>query len=445
MEYSQRSAEKNTSDDALAGHHGATRRRQSTVRSVIAGTIGNALESFDWSVYSSFAIFFGRHFFPAGDNAASTLSALAVFAVGFAMRPIGGWAIGTLSDLLGRRIALAVSISMMSGSSLAIAILPTYETIGIAAPALLVFFRLVQGLSVGGEYAAAMTFVAESAPPSRRGFLSSFVFFSTALGVLGASALGWVLTRVLPQAAMASYGWRIPFLLGSVGALVGFWIRRGVDETDAFREMRARRSATGFRQSFALLRDQRATLVKIVGMSLLGAVVFYLFTGYIPVYAVQRAGARPVDAYAASTIGLVVFTLMLPLFGYLSDRIGRRPQLIVFALGFVLFAYPIVAATGASMGSILIVELLGLLLYGLYSSIAPAVMAELLPTEVRGVGIGTVYNSVAALLGGTTPYLMLWLQSRHREQWFLGYVCVLAVISLLSFWSIPETRGRTLR
>jgi MHS family alpha-ketoglutarate permease-like MFS transporter len=411
---------------------------------VVAGTIGNALESFDWSVYTAFAIFFGARFFPAGDNAVSTLSALAVFAVGFAMRPIGGWAIGTMSDFLGRRVALAVSIAMMSGSSLAIALLPTYATIGIAAPVLLVLFRLVQGLSVGGEYAAAMTFVTESAPPARRGFLSSFVFFSTALGVLAASALGWLLTRLLPQAAMTSYGWRIPFLLGSLGALVGFWIRRGVDETDAFREMRARRTVTGVRQSLALLRAQRGTLIRIVGMSLLGAVVFYLFTSYIPVYAVQRAGARPVDAYAASTIGLVIFTLTLPLFGYLSDRIGRRPQLIVFALGFLLFVYPIVLSTGASTRSILIVELFGLLLYGLYSSIAPAVMAELLPTEVRGVGIGVVYNSVAALLGGSTPYLMLWLQSRHQEQWFLGYVSLVALISLLSFWFMPETRGKTL-
>ena len=433
-------------DDAnVAGQSNTQTNAPSMVRSVIAGTIGNAFESFDWSVYTTFAIFFSHRFFPEGDNAASTLSALAVFAIGFAMRPIGGWAIGTLSDRLGRRVALTVSIAMMSGSSLAIALLPTYATIGIAAPGLLVLFRLIQGLSVGGEYAAAMTFVTETAPAARRGFFSGFVFFSTALGLLVASALGWLLTRVLSQDAMMSYGWRIPFFIGGIGALVGFLIRRGVEETAAFRDMQARHVAAEHRSLRGLLREHRGATVRLIGISLLGAVAFYLFTSYIPVYAVQRAGARPIDAYAASTIGLVIFTLTQPLFGHLSDRFGRRPQLIVFALGFLLFLYPVVLTTGSSTGSILLVELFGLLLYGLYSSIAPAVMAELFTTEVRGVGIGAVYNTVVALLGGTTPYLMLWLQSHHREHWFLGYVSCIALVSLLTFWFMPETRGQTLR
>jgi MFS transporter, MHS family, alpha-ketoglutarate permease len=414
------------------------------VRSVVAGTIGNAFEWFDWSVYTTFAVFFGHKFFPSGNTTSALLSTFAVFAVGFAMRPLGGWAIGTLSDRLGRRTALTLSIVMMAGSSLAIAMLPTYETIGIAAPALLVMFRLVQGLAVGGEYAAATTFVGETSPANRRGFYGSWVFFTTALGLLMASALAWLLTHLLSHDAMTEYGWRIPFFIGGVGAIVGFWIRRSVAETPAFLEMERRREQAPKRSLAWLLREHRVETRRLIGFSVLGAFAFYLFTGYLPVYAIQHAGATPSTAYAATTLGLLIYMLSQPLFGMLSDRIGRRPQLIVYALGYALFVYPVVLATGASVTSILLVDLFGLLLYGMYSAIAPAVMVEMFSTEVRGVGIGTVYNTVVALLGGTTPYLMAWLQSHNRENWFLLYVSAGAVISLITYWLMPETKGRAL-
>nr|WP_232471127.1 MFS transporter [Caballeronia hypogeia] len=414
------------------------------VRSVVAGTIGNAFEWFDWSVYTTFAVFFSHRFFPSGNATSALLSTFAVFAVGFAMRPLGGWAIGTLSDRLGRRAALTVSITMMAGSSLAISLLPTYETIGLAAPALLVLFRLIQGLAVGGEYAAATTFVGETAPAHKRGFFGSWVFFTTALGLLMASALAWILTHLLSREAMSDYGWRIPFFIGGVGALVGFWIRRTVSETPAFLEMEQRREHAPKRSLKWLLREHRTATWRLIGFSVLGAFAFYLFTAYLPVYAIQHAGAEPGTAYAASTIGLLIYMLSQPFFGMLSDRIGRRPQLIVYALGYALFVYPVVLATGASLGSILLVDLFGLLLYGLYSAIAPAVMVEMFSTEVRGVGIGAVYNTVVALLGGTTPYLMAWLQSQHRENWFLLYVSAGAVVSLVTYWIMPETKGRAL-
>lgn len=437
-----------TLDDAdvpsAAGACAATARAM-PVRSIVAGTIGNAFEWFDWSVYTTFAVFFGQRFFPSGDTTSSLLSTFAVFAVGFAMRPLGGWAIGSLSDRLGRRVALTISIVMMAGSSLAIALLPTYDAIGVAAPALLVLFRLIQGLAVGGEYAAATTFVAETAPAHQRGFYASWVFFTTALGLLTASALAWLLTHVMSRDTMVAWGWRIPFLLGGLGAIVGFWIRRSVAETPAFLALETRHGGAPKRSLGWLLREHRGATLRLIGLSVLGAFAFYLFTGYLPVYAIQHAGAQPGDAYAASTLGLFVYMLSQPLFGWFSDRFGRRPQLIVFALGYLLFVYPVVMLTGASIFSILLVELFGLLLYGLYSAIAPAVMAELFSTDVRGIGIGAVYNTVVALLGGTTPYLMAWLQSHQRENWFLLYVSAGALVSLVTFCFMPETRGRALK
>lgn len=414
------------------------------IRSIVAGTIGNAFEWFDWSVYTTFAVFFGHSFFPSGDSTSALLSTFAVFAVGFAMRPLGGWLIGTLSDRLGRRVALTTSIVMMAGSSLAISILPTYDVIGVAAPALLVFFRLIQGLAVGGEYAAATTFVGETAPADRRGFYGSWVFFTTALGLLMASALAWVMTHTMSHDALTSYGWRIPFAIGGLGAVVGFWIRRRVAETPAFIAMEQRRGETPKRSLAWLLREHRGAVWRLIGLSVLGAFGFYLFTGYLPVYAIQHAGAEPSDAYAASTVGLLIYMLSQPFFGKLSDRFGRRPQLIVYALGYMLFVYPVVLSTGASVMSILLVDLFGLLLYGLYSAIAPAVMVELFSTEVRGVGIGVVYNTVVALLGGTTPYLMSWLQSHRHENWFLLYVSGAALVGLLTYLFMPETKGRAL-
>lgn len=429
-------------DDSQA--HAAFAQASMPVRSVVAGTIGNAFEWFDWSVYTTFAVFFGHRFFPSGNATSALLSTFAVFAVGFAMRPLGGWAIGALSDRYGRRAALTISIVMMAGSSLAISVLPTYDAIGIAAPSLLVLLRLIQGLAVGGEYAAATTFVGETAPARRRGFYGSWVFFTTALGLLLASALAWLLTHLLSHEAMLSYGWRIPFMIGGIGAFVGFWIRRSVSETPAFVAMEKRRAATPRRSLAWLLREHRGATWRLIGFSVLGAFAFYLFTGYLPVYAIQHAGARPGDAYAASTLGLLIYMLSQPLFGMLSDRIGRRPQLIVYALGYALFVYPVVLATGASILSILLVDLFGLLLYGMYSAIAPAVMVEMFSTEVRGVGIGAVYNTVVALLGGTTPYLMAWLQSHQHENWFLLYVSAGAVVSLVTYWLMPETKGRAL-
>lgn len=415
----------------------------SRVRTIVAGSVGNAVEWFDWTIYASFAIFFSSQFFPEGNETTALLASFGIFAVGFFMRPIGGWLLGIFSDRYGRKAALGLTILMMAGGSLIIAVTPTYAAIGLAAPLLLTLARLLQGLSLGGEYASATTFLTEMAPPHRRGFYSSFVFFSAAVGILAASAVGWVLTTWLTRAEMAAWGWRIPFLLGALGGVVGLWIRRSIPETKAFSE--SKKAGVEKQPLRTLLREYPREVLRIIGFSVLTTFAFYIFVAYVPTYAIRHVQADPKVAFAANTVALIVFMVVQPLFGALSDRIGRKPQLIVFAAGYLFFFYPLMSTLGPSFGSILLVELFGLVLYAMYTSIGPAIMSEQFPTSVRAVGIGAPYNLMVALLGGTTPYLLTWLQSNGLERWFFYYVLAGAVITLVTFIRMPETVGQKLR
>lgn len=415
----------------------------SRVRTIVAGSVGNAVEWFDWTIYASFAIFFSSQFFPDGNETTALLASFGIFAVGFFMRPIGGWLLGIFSDRYGRKAALGLTILMMAGGSLIIAVTPTYAAIGLAAPLLLTLARLLQGLSLGGEYASATTFLTEMAPPHRRGFYSSFVFFSAAVGILAASAVGWVLTTWLSWAEMAEWGWRIPFLLGALGGVAGLWIRRSIPETEAFSE--SKKAGVEKQPLRTLLREYPVEVLRIIGFSILTTFAFYIFVAYVPTYAIRHVQADPKVAFAANTVALIVFMVVQPLFGALSDRIGRKPQLIVFAAGYLFFFYPLMSTLGPSFGSILTVELFGLVLYAMYTSIGPAIMSEQFPTSVRAVGIGAPYNLMVALLGGTTPYLLTWLQSNGLERWFFYYVLAGAVITLITFIRMPETVGKKLR
>ncbi|ASR89467.1 MULTISPECIES: MFS transporter [Alcaligenes] len=415
----------------------------SRVRTIVAGSVGNAVEWFDWTIYASFAIFFSSQFFPDGNETTALLASFGIFAVGFFMRPIGGWLLGIFSDRYGRKAALGLTILMMAGGSLIIAVTPTYAAIGLAAPLLLTLARLLQGLSLGGEYASATTFLTEMAPPHRRGFYSSFVFFSAAVGILAASAVGWVLTTWLSRAEMAEWGWRIPFLLGALGGVAGLWIRRSIPETEAFSE--SKKAGVEKQPLRTLLREYPVEVLRIIGFSILTTFAFYIFVAYVPTYAIRHVQADPKVAFAANTVALIVFMVVQPLFGALSDRIGRKPQLIVFAAGYLFFFYPLMSTLGPSFGSILTVELFGLVLYAMYTSIGPAIMSEQFPTSVRAVGIGAPYNLMVALLGGTTPYLLTWLQSNGLERWFFYYVLAGAVITLITFIRMPETVGKKLR
>ncbi len=417
----------------------STQGNVSQKKVILAGTVGNAIEWFDWTIYATFAVFFAKQFFPSDDPTASLLATFAIFAVGFFMRPLGGIVLGIFSDRYGRKAALAATIIMMAGGSLMIGLSPTYESIGIFAPIILVLARLLQGLSLGGEFASAATYLSEMAPKNKRGFYSSFMFFSSAIGILMASGLAWALTSTLTETQMSEYGWRIPFILGAIGGLVGMWIRKSVPDS----EMTHKKESVKNPLVVLIKRHPKETL-RIVGISILTTFAFYIFVVYVPTYAIKVLGAEPQTAFAANTVGLIIFMLCQPVFGWLSDKIGRKPQLIVFAVGYLVFFYPIIKWMDGTFASILMVELFGLVLYALYTAIGPAVMSEQFPTEVRAVGIGAPYNLMVALLGGTTPYVLTWLQSIGKQDYFYFMVLVGALLTLITFMKMPETAGKGL-
>ena len=415
----------------------------SQARIILAGAIGNAVEWFDWTVYATFAIFFSSQFFPSEDSTASLLAAFTVFGVGFFMRPIGGWIIGMFSDRHGRKAGLSLSIFLMAAGAFIIGVMPTYASIGIFAPLCLTIGRLLQGLSLGGEYASSTTFLAEMAPDNKRGFYSSFIWFSGAAGILLASAIGSLLTNMLSDEALRSYGWRIPFIIGAFGGLAGFWIRSLVADPAAADES-SKRPAIVKQPIRMLIKNYPREVMRIVGFSVLTTFAFYVFVAYVPTYAIRHTGALPKVAFLANTIAMVVFMLVQPLFGYLSDRFGRKPQLIIFAAGYLVFFYPVMVNLGSSFISILGAELYGMVLYAMYSAIAPAISSEQFPRNIRAVGIGVPYNLMVALLGGTTPYLLTWLQSKGLERLFFIYVLVGAAITLYTFIRMPEKAGQPL-
>ena len=417
----------------------STQGNVSQKKVILAGTVGNAIEWFDWTIYATFAVFFAKQFFPSDDPTASLLATFAIFAVGFFMRPLGGIVLGIFSDRYGRKAALAATIIMMAGGSLMIGLSPTYESIGIFAPIILVLARLLQGLSLGGEFASAATYLSEMAPKNKRGFYSSFMFFSSAIGILMASGLAWALTSSLTETQMSEYGWRIPFILGAIGGLVGMWIRKSVPDS----EMTHKKESVKNPLAVLIKRHPKETL-RIVGISILTTFAFYIFVVYVPTYAIKVLGAEPQTAFAANTVGLIIFMLCQPVFGWLSDKIGCKPQWIVFAVGYLVFFYPIIKWMDGTFASILLVELFGLVLYALYTAIGPAVMSEQFPTEVRAVGIGAPYNLMVALLGGTTPYVLTWLQSIGKQDYFYFMVLVGALLTLITFIKMPETAGKGL-
>ncbi|MET9027667.1 MFS transporter [Nocardia sp. NPDC004168] len=420
------------------------------VANVLRGSIGNLVEWYDWYVYAAFSVYFAKTFFPKDDPTAQLLSTAAVFAVGFLMRPIGGWALGRYADRFGRRSALTLSVTVMAAGSLMIAATPGYQTIGLAAPALLLVARLLQGLSVGGEYATSATYLSEVASAGRRGFYSSFQYVTLVAGQLVALGVQIVLQQFLDAGQMNAWGWRIPFVIGAAGALIVMWLRRGMDESEQFRAESGQRpkktAATAAevresRGSLRILLQYPRECLLVVGLTLGGTVAFYTYTTYMQKFMINTSGISKSTVAWINFIALLVFVVLQPLAGALSDRIGRRKLLIFFGVAGTLLTVPImtvlarttnpVAAWGLMMAALVIIT-------G-YTSINAIVKAELFPTKIRALGVGLPYALTVAIFGGTAETIALALKKGGHESLYFWYVAGCIAVSLITYYFMRET------
>ena len=413
------------------------RAERRVVANVLRGSVGNLIEWYDWYAYTAFSIYFAAAFFPKGDQTAQLLNTAAVFAVGFLMRPLGGWLLGRYADRHGRRAALTLSVTLMALGSLIIALTPSYATIGVAAPVLLVLARLLQGLSVGGEYATSATYLSEVASPARRGFYSSFQYVTLTAGQLVALGVQIVLQQFLSKPEMMEWGWRIAFVIGATGAIVVMWLRRGMDESENFEKQKENPEKGTFR---ALLRHPKECLL-VVGLTLGGTVAFYTFTTYLQKFMVNTS---KIDAATVSWINfaaLLVFVVLQPIAGALSDRIGRRPLLLGFGVLGTLATVPLLstlAKTSEALPAFLLM-LGGLVIVTGYTSINAIVKAELFPTNIRALGVGLPYALTVAIFGGTAETVALLFKQAGMEQVFFYYVAGCVLISLLVYGFMRET------
>ncbi|WP_109481422.1 MFS transporter [Paraburkholderia sp. C35] len=412
-------------------------------RAIVAATLGTIVEFTDWIIYATFAALFSRHFFPANNDRVSLLSAFAVFAVGFVMRPIGGALLGAYADRHGRKNGLALSVALMAGSSLVIAVCPGYESIGIAAPLILVLARLIQGFAAGGEFGSASTFLIESSAPSRRGFAGSWQHFAVNAGVLVAALIGAVLTSMIDRAGMAAWGWRVAFGIAGLLGFVALWVRLAVAETDAFRKSAATHQHT--RHPFlVIVREHRREALRVVGIAMAGNLCVYLWLVLFPTLAHLRTGLPLHDAFNASVMSIVVSLIAIPFIGKLSDRIGRKPVLLVFAGGSALFAWPALHFLSNDFWSATAIVTIGMLLSSGFAATCATVMAEQFPARVRATGVALPYAVSAALFGGTLPYIVTAMSSSGLAPYLWVYVAAVCAVGFVVYARMPETRGKVL-
>lgn len=414
------------------------------LKAIIGGSVGNLVEWYDWYAYSAFSLYFAHAFFPQDDLTAQLLNTAGIFAVGFLMRPVGGWIFGRIADRSGRKKAMTSSVLLMSFGSLLIAITPSYTVIGIAAPALLLLARLLQGLSVGGEYGTSATYLSEVASAGRRGFYSSFQYVTLIGGQLIALGLQLLLQKVfLTAVQLHEWGWRIPFFLGALLSLVALYLRSNLEETEAFKKKVAIGNKRGSVNE--LLKHPRAVLT-VVGLTLGGTIAFYTYSTYMQKFLVNTVHLSKDQSTLLSFVSLLLFAMIQPLFGLLSDRIGRRPLLIGFGVLGVLCTVPLLSALSrlTDLYAIFALLMISLVIVSGYTSINAVVKAELFPAEIRALGVGLPYALTVAVFGGSAEYIALYLKKEGHESWYYWFVTGCIFISLLVYLTMRDTRKTSL-
>ena len=427
-----------TTADTQTGMDLADTRRR--LKAIFMGSVGNLVEWYDFYAYTAFALYFAPHFFPSHDPVVQQLNAATLFAAGFIVRPIGGWLFGHIADRYGRRLSLTISVLMMCFGSLIIALTPTYATIGFAAPALLALARIIEGLSLGGEYGASATYLTEIADPNHRGFYSSFQYVTLIGGQLTAIVVLLLLQNVfLTHEQLVAWGWRIPFVIGALLAITAMFMRRHMHETESFVEA----SKTKKRESSlrGLLKYPREVAI-VVGLTAGGTAAFYTFTTYMQTFVKQTVGLSDITTTYVIAGSLIFASILQPIYGAISDRIGRKPLLIFFGVAGSLLTVPILtmlSQTKSPWMAFLLISGAWIFVAG-YTSINAVVKAELFPTAIRATGIAVPYAVTVSIFGGTAPAIALFFKQQGHEQWFFYYLAGVIFLSLLVYATMRDTK-----
>lgn len=422
-------------DTSVVGDSADRRRR---IWAIFGSSSGNLVEWYDFYAYAFTALYFAPAFFPKGNQTTQLLQTAAVFAIGFLMRPIGGYIFGFIADKYGRKTSMMISILMMCAGSLAIALLPTYATIGTAAPVLLLIARMVQGLSVGGEYGTSATYMSEIALPGERGFFGSFQYVTLIGGQLLASLVVLIVQQTISDVDLRAWGWRIPFFIGAICALIALFLRSSLTETSSA-NTRARKEAGSLTE---ILRNHTRAFLTVLGYTAGGSLIFYTFTTYMQKYLVNTAHMNDRTANVVMTAVLFTYMIMQPPFGALADKWGRKTSMLLFGalatLGTVPLMYAIGSVTSPYMAYFLIIAALAIVSF--YTSISGLVKSEMFPPEVRALGVGLSYAIANAIFGGSAEYVALWFKSAGAESNFYWYVTGMCAIAFIAATIMPDSR-----
>ncbi len=407
---------------------------------IAAGVTGNVLEWYDFAVYGFFAPIIGRLFFPSDDPTVSLIASFGAFAAGFLMRPIGGIIFGFIGDKIGRKRALVLSVLLMAIPSGMIGILPDHATIGVSAAVLMVLMRMLQGLAVGGEYTSSIVYLAEHAPSKRRGFFTSWTLVGAVGGILLGSGVGALLSNLLSAEAVSDWGWRIAFLSGIAVGVVGLLIRRHLPEMP---KTESNDSANPIIDAF---RTEWRAVTQVIGINIFNAVGFYLMFVYAVTWLIKEVKVPRSDALDINSLSLAVLLVLVPVFGALSDKVGRKLLLLFGSGGAVLLGYPLIVLMHHVDFAMVMMGQIGFaILLAAYLSGIPATLTEMFPSRVRVSALSVGYNISLAIFGGTTPLVATWIIERsHDDLSIAWYLIFAAAISFLFIVRLPETAHKPL-